>query len=128
MGNVTELEHKLTMCLAICRLCEPIAFVSIFPYIYYMVQSFNITQNDDQITFYAGLITSAFAFAEAMSSMFWGRLSDRIGRKPVLLTGLAGTGLSMLIFGFSRNLALAITARCLGGLLNGYVTDHDDLI
>lgn len=86
-----------------------------------MVQSFKITQNDEQITFYAGLITSAFAFAEAISSMFWGRLSDRIGRKPVLLTGLAGTGLSMLIFGFSSNLALAITARCLGGLLNGYV-------
>lgn len=94
--------------------------MSVFPYIYYMVQSFHATQDEKQITFYAGLVTSAFAFAEALSSMIWGSLSDRIGRKPVLLTGLAGTGLSMLLFGFSTSLPLAVIARFLGGLLNGY--------
>lgn len=109
----------LTSNLAICRLCEPIAFMSVFPYIYYMVQSFGDTHDSKQITLYAGLVTSAFAFAEALSSMIWGSLSDRIGRKPVLLTGLAGTGLSMLMFGFSTSLPLAILARFLGGLLNG---------
>ncbi len=52
--------------------------------------------------------------------MFWGRLSDKIGRKPVLMIGLAGTALSVLIFGFSPNLTTALLARALGGLLNGY--------
>jgi MFS family permease len=66
-------------------------------------------------------VTSAFAFAEFSSGVAWGRLSDRIGRKPVLLTGLAGTALSMLIFGFAPNLPVALLARALGGLLNGYV-------
>lgn len=93
--------------------------MSVFPYIYYMVKSFNGTQDDKQITFYAGLVTSAFAFAEGVSSTLWGSLSDRVGRKPVLLTGLAGTGLSMLMLGFSTSLPVAITARFLGGLLNG---------
>jgi MFS family permease len=78
-------------------------------------------KDDSKIAIYAGLVTSAFAFAEFSSGIIWGRLSDRIGRKPVLLTGLFGTALSMLIFGFAPNLPVALLARALGGLLNGYV-------
>ncbi len=94
--------------------------MSIFPYVYYMVASFKITDDDRHIAIYAGMVTSAFAFAEFSTGVVWGRLSDRVGRKPILLTGLAGTGLSMLIFGFSPNLQTALLARALGGLLNGY--------
>jgi MFS family permease len=96
--------------------------MSIFPYIYFMVKSFNITDDSRQIAVYAGMVTSAFAFAEFSASVFWGRLSDRIGRKPILLTGLAGTGISILAFGFATNLPVALIARALGGLLNGYVS------
>jgi MFS family permease len=49
----------------------------------------------------------------------WSRLSDRIGRKKVLLGGLFGTGLSMLLFGFAQSLPVAMFARALGGALNG---------
>lgn len=93
--------------------------MSIFPYIYFMIQSFKITEDKTQIAIYASLVTSAFTFAEFSSGVFWGRLSDRVGRKPILLTGLAGTGLSMLIFGFAPSLPVALLARALGGLLNG---------
>ena len=105
--------------LALCRICEPIAFMSIFPYIYYMVKDFNITEDESKISLYAGMVTSAFTFAEFSTGVMWGRLSDRIGRKPVLMIGLAGTGLSVLMFGFASNLPMALIARALGGLLNG---------
>ncbi|PSR80155.1 major facilitator superfamily domain-containing protein [Coniella lustricola] len=105
--------------LALCRICEPIAFMSIFPYIYYMVSDFGIPEH--QISFYAGMVTSAFTFAEFATGMLWGRLSDKIGRKPVLLTGLAGTALSVLVFGFAPNIWVALVARALGGLLNGNI-------
>ena len=107
--------------IALCRICEPIAFMSIFPYIYYMIESFHITDNDKRIALYAGMVTSAFAFAEAISSSIWGRLSDKFGRKLILLSGLAGTGLSMLVFGFAQSLPIALIARALGGLLNGNI-------
>ncbi|KAI9674234.1 MAG: hypothetical protein M1817_002052 [Caeruleum heppii] len=107
--------------LALCRICEPIAFMSIFPYVYYMISSFKIAKDDRQIAIYAGMVTSAFAFAEFSTGVIWGRLSDRIGRKPVLITGLAGTGLSMLIFGFAPSLPVALLGRALGGLLNGNI-------
>lgn len=93
--------------------------MSIFPYIYYMIKSFNITSEDRQIAMYAGMVTSAFAFAEFSTGVVWGKLSDRIGRKPVLLTGLAGTGVSMLVFGFAPSLPVALLGRALGGILNG---------
>lgn len=93
--------------------------MSIFPYVYYMVSSYHITSDDKQIALYAGMVTSAFALAEFSTSVIWGRLSDKVGRKPILLTGLAGTGISMLAFGFAPNLPTALIARALGGLLNG---------
>lgn len=94
--------------------------MSIFPYIYFMIKSFGITHNDDQISLYAGLVTSAFAFAEFSTGVLWGRLSDKIGRKPVLVAGLIGTLLSMLVFGFASSLPIALLGRALGGALNGY--------
>lgn len=84
-----------------------------------MIKSFNITSDDRQIAMYAGMVTSAFAFAEFSTGVLWGKLSDRIGRKPVLLTGLAGTGMSMLVFGFAPSLPVALLGRALGGVLNG---------
>ncbi|TAQ85826.1 hypothetical protein B7494_g5832 [Chlorociboria aeruginascens] len=102
-------------------ICEPIAFMSIFPYVYFMIQDFGVAKDASSISVYAGMVTSAFAFAEFSSGVAWGRLSDKIGRKPVLLTGLAGTALSMLIFGLSPNLPVALLARALGGLLNGNI-------
>ena len=93
--------------------------MSIFPYVYYMILSFNVTSDTRKIAVYVGMVTSAFAFAEFSSGILWGRISDRIGRKPVLITGLAGTALSMMVFGFAPNLPVALLGRALGGLLNG---------
>jgi MFS family permease len=100
--------------------------MSIFPYVFYMIKDFGTTNDESKIAVYAGMVTSAFAFAEFSSGVVWGRLSDRIGRKPVLLTGLAGTALSMLTFGFAPNFLVALLARVLGGVLNGQVKSQGD--
>jgi MFS family permease len=95
--------------------------MSIFPYAYRMIESFDIANNENQTSMYAGMLITAFAFAEFSTGMLWGRVSDRIGRKPVLIMGLFGTAISMITFGFSKSLPTAIISRALGGLLNGNV-------
>lgn len=95
--------------------------MSIFPYAYRMIESFDLTDNENQISMYAGMLITAFAFAEFSTGMLWGRVSDRLGRKPVLVMGLVGTALSMVSFGFAKSLPGAIISRALGGLLNGNV-------
>lgn len=86
-----------------------------------MIESFNITNDDTQISMYAGMLITSFAFAEFSTGVIWGRISDSIGRKPVLIMGLVGTVVSMVSFGFATSLPAAIIARALGGLLNGNV-------
>lgn len=108
-------------CPALVRICEPIAFMSVFPYAYYMVESFHVAESEEKIALFVGMITSAFTFAEFSSGVFWGRLSDKLGRKPVLIMGLIGTAISMLVFGFAPNFQTAMVARALGGLLNGNI-------
>ncbi|KAF9700134.1 hypothetical protein EKO04_001382 [Ascochyta lentis] len=117
-GN-TPFPTRQMAILALCRICEPIAFMSIFPYAYYMVESFELDRS--KTAMYTGMVTSSFAFMECISGIFWGRLSDKIGRKKVLLGGMFGTGLSMLLFGFAQSLPMALFARALGGLLNGNI-------
>lgn len=65
------------------------------------------------------MVTSAFALAEFSTGILWGRVSDRIGRKPVLIIGLVGTLISMLVFGFAKSFSVALIARAVGGGLNG---------
>ncbi|KAH9481793.1 Major facilitator-type transporter psiT2 [Psilocybe cubensis] len=104
------------------QICEPICSQSIYPYINELVSKLDITGGDERrIGYYAGLIESLFFLTEAMTVFQWSRVSDRIGRKPVLIIGMMGTILSMLFFGLSRTFATLVISRCLCGLLNGNI-------
>ena len=67
----------------------------------------------------AGYLGSAYFVGSFTGSLLWGWISDKIGRRPVLLMGMLGTLATELLFGFSQNFAWAIAARFLWGLLNG---------
>lgn len=62
-----------------------------------------------------GAILSAYAAAQFLCAPLWGRLSDRVGRRPVLLCTIAGTSLSLLLLGLSPSLIWVFAARLLGG-------------
>lgn len=104
---------------AICRFAEPIALTSVFPYIPEMMESFGVPQND--IARWAGVASAIFSICQAFTGLLWGAASDRFGRKPIILWGLFNTMWTMLLWGFSTNLPMALVARALQGLGNGNV-------
>ncbi|AKC82802.1 MFS transporter [Verrucomicrobia bacterium IMCC26134] len=68
---------------------------------------------------FGGIISSVFSVLQFIFSPFWGGLSDRIGRRPVLLYTVAGTALSYLLWALSGSFWLFLLARILGGLFGG---------
>ncbi|KAI9761514.1 MAG: hypothetical protein M1840_001777 [Geoglossum simile] len=99
------------------RFIEAIAWTSIFPYVYFMIETFPEVAEPD-ISFYAGLLVAVFTFSEFLSAMIWAKISDRIGRKLVLLIGILAGVVSAVAFGFSKSIVGAVVSRAIGGLMN----------
>lgn len=105
---------------ALVRVAEPVALTSIFPYAWKLVQHYHVG-SEANAAFFAGVLISAFSLAEAGTGMYWGAVSDRLGRKPVLLMGCMGTITSLMVLGLAPNFWVALCGRIIGGLLNGNV-------
>ncbi|KAJ9494710.1 hypothetical protein LTR99_001773 [Exophiala xenobiotica] len=114
----SPLPKKQMAVLAVIALCEQTALNSISPYLPDMASSFPEVKAG-QVGVYVGMIASAFALAQLATNFFWGWLSDRIGRKPVILLGTLFTAACFVAFGFCRTLWQAILVQALMGLLNG---------
>lgn len=69
-------------------------------------------------SFAMGVMTSAYACAQFLAAPAWGSLSDRVGRKPIVVVGILGFAVSFLIMGLADSFAVLMTGRVLGGLLS----------
>jgi DHA1 family multidrug resistance protein-like MFS transporter len=65
-----------------------------------------------------GLLIATAALFEFLFAPLWGSISDRTGRKPILMIGMVGYGLSSLLFGLSTRLWMLYASRALSGLLS----------
>lgn len=65
-----------------------------------------------------GGLMAVFSIFQFLCSPIWGELSDRYGRKPIILIGAFGNALSMLMFGLSPNLEMMYLSRVLAGILS----------
>lgn len=77
-----------------------------------------------------GLLVTTYAGAQFLAAPLWGRLSDRIGRRRVMLLTIAGTAISLAMLGWADSLARLFLARFLGGafaanisVASAYLTD-----
>lgn len=65
-----------------------------------------------------GIFMSVYSVMQFFFAPLWGRLSDRIGRRPVLLIGLCGYGVTFILFGLANNIWLLIGIRALAGMVS----------
>ncbi|MEE8141486.1 MAG: MFS transporter [Planctomycetota bacterium] len=72
-------------------------------------------------TLFGGVLGSLYSLLQFLSSPFWGRLSDRVGRRPLLLLTVAGMALSYLLWAVSGQFLMFLLARILGGFMGGNI-------
>ena len=76
----------------------------------------------DHVAIFVGVITALFAFCEFVSAPALGLLSDRFGRRPVLLVSMAGSVVGYLLLGFSGALWVLFLGRIIDGLTAGNIS------
>ncbi|GAB4572391.1 MAG: tetracycline resistance MFS efflux pump [Anaerolineae bacterium] len=65
-----------------------------------------------------GLLMSIYAVMQLIFAPVWGSLSDRYGRKPLILLGVLGNAITQLMFGLANALWMLFVARALAGVLS----------
>ncbi|XP_026448941.1 protein ZINC INDUCED FACILITATOR-LIKE 1-like isoform X2 [Papaver somniferum] len=91
----------------------------LFPFLYFMIKDFHIAKKEEDIGFYAGFVGSAYMFGRALTSILWGMIADRYGRKPVIIIGTLAVVVMNALFGLSTKFWMAISTRFILGLLCG---------
>lgn len=110
--------------LMVTAFVDMIGFALIVPLLPYYATRFGAD------AFTVGILMGAFAFGQMVTAPHWGRLSDRLGRKPVLLGAQALSALAFLVFAFANSVWLLLLCRLLQGVgagslgtVSAYVSD-----
>ena len=95
---------------------DMLGFGLILPLLPYYAETFGASDT------VIGLLVASYAAAQLIGAPILGRLSDRFGRRPILLISLAGTLLGFLLLGFAKTLLILFAARILDGLTGGNIS------
>jgi len=97
-----------------------LGFSILFPILPFMVEKY--VSNSHQIAFYVGLLLSIYALCQFFAAPGLGALSDRFGRRPILLISLFGSIVGYLILGFAGALWMLFLGRIIDGLTGGNIS------
>ena len=92
-----------------------VGFGIIIPLLPFYAESFGAN------AFIIGLLATSFSLMQFVFSPVWGRWSDKIGRKPIILVGLLGSCLSYVAMALAGSLVLLFVARLIGGIAGANV-------
>ncbi|KAJ7690065.1 major facilitator superfamily domain-containing protein [Mycena rosella] len=118
----TPLPKLQVFILLFIQFSEPITALVIYPFVIQLVRDTGVTGGEESKNgYFAGILESVFFLAECLTVVYFGRASDRYGRRPVLLFGPIGLALAMLGFGLSKRFWSLVVFRCIQGAFNGNI-------
>ncbi|KAF9453689.1 MFS general substrate transporter [Macrolepiota fuliginosa MF-IS2] len=115
----TPLPLTQLLILLFIHFCESASAHSLFPFINELLLSL-VGGDQAKVTYSAGIMDAAQHLASFSAVMYWGRVSDYVGRKPVLLISAAAVTVSILLLGISTTFWMVVVSRCIFGGLNSY--------
>ena len=110
---------KKLFLLLVCLFVVTIGFgvsLPVLPFFFKHLHSAAVPR--ETIAIHTTFLTSIYAFVQLIASPFWGQWSDRVGRRPLILLGIAGSAVAQLLFGLASSVAMLYVVRALGGFLS----------
>ncbi len=121
------MNNKRLFSIILVVFIDLLGFSLILPLLPYYAKTFNANQTT------TGLLIASYALMQLIGAPILGRLSDRYGRRPILLLSVFGTFLGFLLLGFANSLWMLFASRILDGLTGGnlsvaqaYISDVTD--
>jgi DHA1 family tetracycline resistance protein-like MFS transporter len=107
-GRLKQLPALFIVCVI-----DVLGFGILIPLVPYMAAQFGASPTIN--TWILGI----YSAAQLLAAPLWGRLSDRLGRRPILLMSMVGACASYVILAFAHSIATLFLARALAGLMAG---------
>jgi MFS family permease len=108
-------KNRNLIIIALIAIVNALGYGIIIPILYSYSQRFGLSD------FQNGLLFATFSLCQFLSTPIIGRLSDKYGRKPLLVGSIAGTALSFVIMAFAPNWIFLFIARALDGITAGNI-------
>ncbi len=121
------MNKKLMFSILLVVFIDLLGFSLILPLLPYYAQTFQANE------FVTGLLIASYALMQLIGAPILGRLSDRFGRRPILLASVFGTFIGFLLLGFANALWMLFVSRIIDGITGGnlsvaqaYISDVTD--
>lgn len=111
-----QAKKKALLSIFLVVFVDLVGFGMIIPILPYYAESFGASAT------VLGFLMMSYSGMQFLFSPFWGRLSDRVGRRPVLLICIIGIASSMLVLGFAKSLLWLFIGRVLAGFFGANIS------
>jgi DHA1 family multidrug resistance protein-like MFS transporter len=106
-GETTQVRRRMPV-LLLCVFVVMVGFGITMPVIPFYTERLALSEGVPRTTIatHVGLLTSAYALMQLLFAPVWGRWSDKIGRRRLVLIGIVGSTLAQVLFGLANSLWL----------------------
>ncbi|KAG1848471.1 major facilitator superfamily domain-containing protein [Suillus subluteus] len=120
MAPKTPLPWDQFWIILVLHFSHPLVFKTLAPFTPQLIRDIGVTNGvEQQVGYYVSFLHLSYHVPQTLAVLYWSRLSDHIGRKPVILTASFAIATTMLSFGLSRTFLGLLVSRVICGAFNG---------